>query len=95
MLAVGGTPHQELITEFGHKRWRLGAQNLGHVVRGHGAGCIAPGEVVADRLSGRVDVRGRHPLDRRILVQHIDGAPVGDGGNSQSGDLAERGLVVE
>src|SRR5207244_12435786 len=37
VLAVGGTPHQELITEFGHKRWRLGAQNLGHVVRGHGA----------------------------------------------------------
>src|SRR2546430_14139576 len=59
--AAGATPHQELITEFGHKRWRLGAQTRGHVVRGQGAGCIARGGVVADRLSGGFDVRGRHP----------------------------------
>ena len=87
---------QQLFADLGNA---LGLAGLQHV---HGAGAGNAGRIgrkalvhlPREPLPARVPVRHGHPLQRPLLRQDVDHAPVGELGHREVRDAVERALVV-
>ena len=95
VLGVAGAGHQHRVGDHRVQHRRGGAD---HVLDAAARVRIV-GIAILQRArhldAGRVDVRDRQPLDAPLLVDDVDGAPVGDVRNGELGHGPQRRLVVE
>ena len=94
-LVVGHRVGDRRLGDLGHPLGHSGPEHPGNAVGSVRIGRIALVEHLGQLHLGRIDVSDREPLDRPLVAQHVDRAPVGESGNGELCHLLQSRAVVD
>ena len=94
VLGIGCDRVEHLIRDLGMELRLPGPQDLREAVSAE-VDRLVVGQLAGELDVGGVDVGGGEPADSTVFLEHIDRAQIGQPGHDQTGNLGQRGLVVE